>query len=93
LKSYSNSAYIKLDRKMKNKKVAALLSLLFPGLGHLYIGKYIDGIIFLLAGLFLWFVAYLKSELIFQFNNQAVIILVALIGFYLYTIFDSYKKA
>ena len=78
---------------MKNKKVAALLSLLFPGLGHLYIGEYIDGIIFLVAGLVLWFVTYLKSGLIFQFNNWAVIVLVALIGFYLYAIFDSYKKA
>ena len=32
---------------MKNKKVAAFLSLLFPGFGHLYIGKYIDAIVFI----------------------------------------------
>lgn len=78
---------------MKNKKVAALLSLLFPGLGHLYIGKYIDGAVFLIAALFLWFIAFLRSELILQFNNQTVIVLLALIGIYLYAIFDSYRKS
>ena len=78
---------------LKNKKVAALLSLLLPGVGHLYLGKYTDGVIFLVGSLFLWVITVLKSEFIFQFNNQAVIVLIALIGLYLYTIFDSYRKA
>lgn len=78
---------------MKNKKVVALLSLLFPDLGHLYIGKYIDGVVFLIAALFLWFITFLRSELIFQFSNQTVIVLLALTGIYLYSIFDSYRKA
>lgn len=78
---------------MKDKKIAALLSLLFPGLGHLYIGKYIDGAVFLIIALFLWFITFLRSELIFQFSNQTVIVLLALIGIYLYSIFDSYRKA
>ena len=78
---------------LKNKKVAALLSLLLPGVGHLYLGKYTDGVFFLVGSLFLWVITVLKSEFIFQFNNQTVVVLIALIGLYLYTIFDSYRKA
>jgi len=29
---------------MKNKALAGLLSLIFPGLGHVYAGRYTDGI-------------------------------------------------
>jgi len=77
---------------MKNKKVAVLLSLLFPGLGHLYIGKYVDGIIFLIAALVLWLITFLRSEFILRFNNQTIILPLVLIGLYIYTIFDLYRK-
>jgi len=33
-----------MTKKMKNKTLAGLLSVIFPGLGHLYVGRYTDGI-------------------------------------------------
>lgn len=35
---------------MKSKALAGLLSLVFPGLGHWYIGRYGDGIVFVRGG-------------------------------------------
>src|SRR3989338_10014671 len=80
---------------MKNKKISALLSLLFPGLGHLYIKKYVDGAVFIIATAFLWYV------MIYPPNSQALNFssprsYIFWLGFaivYCYAIADSYQKA
>ena len=79
---------------MKNKKISALLSLLFPGLGHLYIKKYTDGTVFIIATVFLWYV------MLFPENSQALnfgslrsdIFWLGFILVYCYAIVDSYRK-
>ena len=78
----------------KSKKTSALLSLLFPGLGHLYIGKYTDGAVFIIATAFLWYV------MIFPPNSQALnfgsllsnIFWLGFVIVYCYAIADSYQK-
>ncbi len=78
----------------KSKKTSALLSLLFPGLGHLYIGKYTDGAVFTIATAFLWYVMF------FPPNSQALnfgslhsnIFWLGLVIIYCYSIADSYQK-
>lgn len=85
---------------MKNRKVAAFLSLLFPGLGHLYLGHYVDGVIFVIATAFLYYIAFFlkKSGSV---NPQALnfssprsyIFWAGVIFIYLYAIIDSYRKA
>ena len=78
---------------MKNKKTAALLSLLFPGLGHFYIGKYVDGAIFLLGAGVLWYALWYKSTLLLHFNNsRSLLVWGALIFIYLFSIADAYRK-
>src|SRR3989344_3193032 len=80
---------------MKNKKISALLSLLFPGLGHLYIKKYVDGAVFIVATAFLWYV------MLFPPNSQALnfssprsyIFWLGFVVVYCYAIADSYRKA
>src|SRR3989344_1262425 len=80
---------------MKNQKISALLSLLFPGLGHLYIKKYVDGAVFIIATAFLWYV------MIYPPNSQALNFssprsYIFWLGFtlvYFYAIADSYRKA
>src|SRR3989344_3794526 len=79
---------------MKNQKNSALLSLLFPGLGHLYIKKYADGLVFIIATAFLWYV------MLFPPNSQALNFssprsYIFWLGFavvYCYAIADSYRK-
>lgn len=78
---------------MKNKKVAAFLSLLFPGLGQLYIGNYVDAVVFIAGGGVLWYAFYRKGYYYMTIGNpRAYLILAALIFVYLYSIFDAYKK-
>lgn len=78
---------------MKNKKVAALLSLLFPGLGHLYIGKYIDAVVFIIGAGVLWYALFLRGYfLMISANPRYYLVLIALIFIYLYSIFDAYRK-
>lgn len=78
---------------MKNKNIAALLSLLFPGLGQLYIGKWVDGIVFLVAAAFIWIVILTVRPHLQAFDNpRALIIWLGLISIYLYSIIDAYRK-
>src|SRR3989338_10503542 len=80
---------------MKNKKISALLSLLFPGLGHLYIKKHVDGTVFIVATAFLWYV------MLFPPNSQALnfssprsyIFWLGFVVVYCFAIADSYRKA
>lgn len=78
---------------MKNKNISALLSLLFPGLGHLYIGKYIDGMFFVAAtaGL-VAILSYRSSYLMTSDNPRSFLVWGALVLMYLYSIIDSYRK-
>lgn len=79
---------------MKDKKVAALLSLLFPGLGHLYIGKYIEAVVFIAATSFLYYAVFVKSYLLltFQASPKAILVFVSIIFIYLYAIIDAWRK-
>lgn len=78
---------------MKDKKVAALLSLLFPGFGHLYIGKYVDAVVFIIGAGVLWYAFYIRGYYYMTIANpRAYLILGALIFVYLYSIFDAYRK-
>jgi TM2 domain-containing membrane protein YozV len=78
---------------MKNPKVAALLSLIFPGFGQLYIGQWINAIVFLVAAGFLWGIIITRDPVLFSYlEAKAVIVQGALIFIYLYSIFDAYRK-
>lgn len=78
---------------MKDKKVTALLSLLFPGLGHLYVGKYVDAVVFIAGAGFLWYAFFLKGSYLLSTRNPSYyLVLGALIIVYLFSIFDSYRK-
>lgn len=77
----------------KNKKVAALLSLLFPGLGHLYIGQYVDAVVFIAGVGVLWYAFYKRSYyLMTTADPRYYLVLTALIFVYLFSIFDAYRK-
>lgn len=78
---------------MKNKKVAAFLCLLFPGLGQLYIGKYVDAIVFIIGAGVLWYAFFLRGYyLMMTANPRYYLVLAALIFVYLYSIVDAYRK-
>ncbi|MBI5222119.1 MAG: hypothetical protein HY980_01315 [Candidatus Magasanikbacteria bacterium] len=78
---------------MKNKKISAPLSLLFPGLGHFYIGKYVDGAVFFLGAGILWYAIWYRNALLIYFNNpRSFLVWGALVFVYLFSIADSYRK-
>ncbi|MEK7155131.1 MAG: hypothetical protein AAB697_03315 [Patescibacteria group bacterium] len=78
---------------MKNKKLAGLLSLMFPGLGHLYIGRYADGIGFLLGGGVLWGAIVLKGSYLFEMGGlRTLIFWGGLIAVYLYALVDIVRR-
>lgn len=79
---------------MKNKKISALLSLLFPGLGHLYIGKYVDAVVFIIGAGVLWYALFLRGYfLMMSANPRYHLVLGALVSVYLFSIIDAYRKA
>jgi len=79
---------------MKNKKISVILSFLFPGFGHLYIGKYIDAIVFIFGAGLLWFAIYYRNDYLFNFNNpRSLLVWGALFFIYLYAMIDVYLKA
>lgn len=78
---------------MKKKKVAVLLSLLFPGLGHLYIGKFVDAVVFIAGAGFLWFALSRRSSYLMTFDNpRSFLVWSALFFIYLYAAVDVYRK-
>lgn len=78
---------------MKNKALAGLLSLLFPGLGHLYAGRYADGVGFLLGAGVLWAVVMLKGSYLFEMEGlRALIFWGGFIAVYLYALVDIVRK-
>lgn len=85
--------YTELTERMKNKKIAILLSLLFPGLGHLYTGQYADAAVFIAGAGILWYVLLTRGE--FLRVNAAprfYLILLALFSIYLLCFLNVYKK-
>ncbi len=78
---------------MKDKKVSLLLSLLFPGLGHFYIGKYIDGVVFIAGAAVLWYAFFLKGNYLMIISSpRYYLVLGALIVVYLFSVVDAYRK-
>ena len=80
---------------MKNQKISVFLSLLFPGLGHLYIKKYADGLAFIIATAFLWYVMlFPPNSQALNFNSpRAYVFWLGFIVVYYYAVTDSYRKA
>ena len=78
---------------MKNKNISALLSLLFPGLGQLYIGKYIDAVVLMAGASVLWFAIFRRGYYLMTFDNPKSFLVWGALGIiYLYSIFDAYRK-
>ena len=78
---------------MKNKALAGLLSLIFPGLGHVYAGRYTDGIGFLLGAAVLWAAIFLKGSYLFEMGGlRALIFWGGFVAVYLSALIDVVRK-
>ena len=78
---------------MKNKKTVCLLSLLFPGLGHLYLGKYTDGAVFMLGIGFLWYAIFAENSQATNFDSsRSYIFWIGFTAIYIFAIADIYRK-
>lgn len=78
---------------LKNKKIALILSILFPGLGHLYIGQYLDGVVLIAATGFLWYAMLAKTSMAFHFDSpRAYIFWLGFVAVYLIAAISAYKS-
>lgn len=78
---------------MKNKKLAGLLSVIWPGLGHLYLRRYTDGIVFMAGAGVLWVAIVLKGSYLFEMGGLRTLIFLG--GFavvYVYALIDVLRK-
>jgi hypothetical protein len=74
----------------KSPGIAALLSLIVPGTGHLYVGHYAAGILFVLCFAAICVVLMTLDQL--RSGNTWIVGLLA-VAFVLYAIIDSIRKA
>jgi TM2 domain-containing membrane protein YozV len=74
----------------KNPGIAAVLSLIVPGAGHLYVGHYAAGILFVLCFAAIAVVMMTLDQL--RSGNAWIVGLLA-VAFVLYAIIDSIRKA
>lgn len=65
---------------MKDKKIAVLLSFLLPGCGHLYLGRWTDGVIYIIASLFLWGLIITRGPQYLIFDNPRSVMPAAGLG-------------
>lgn len=78
---------------MKDKKVAVLFSLMFPGFGQLYNGRYVDAVVFIIGASVLWFAIFRRSYYLMTFDNpKSFLVWGALVVIYLYSMLDAYRK-
>ena len=73
---------------MRNKKLAGLLSIIWPGLGHLYMGRYIDGIWFMAGAGVLGGVMLIKLSYLWEMGAWGMILGAGLAGVYIYALVD-----
>lgn len=66
---------------MKNAGIAAVLALIIPGAGHIYLGKIGEGIIYLVLAIILGVLFWL------------IVPLIILLVLYIWQIYDAYNKA
>jgi len=84
---------LKMTKKGKDPRVAVLLSLLFPGLGHFFLGKYFDGSSYLVAAGILWTAILLRSSRLMTLDPVALLFWFATAAVYFYAAADCYRKA
>lgn len=78
----------------KDPKLSVFLSLLFPGLGHLYLGQYLDGVVLICATGFLWYAMLAKTSMAFHFDSpRAYIFWLGFVAVYLIAAISAYKSA
>lgn len=79
---------------MTRRFVALLLSLLFPGFGHLYLGKYTDALVFIAGAAALWYTIFIKGRYLFDILQPRFLLVAAALAFiYLYSALHAYRQA
>jgi len=82
-----------MAKKEKDPRVAVLLSLLFPGLGHFFLGKYFDGSGYVVAAGILWTAILLRSSRLMALDPVSLLFWFATAAVYFYAAADCYRKA
>ncbi len=77
---------------MKNKKLAGFLSVIWPGLGHVYMGRYADGIVFMAGSGVLWAILLIKASYLLEMDVQGMILGTGFGMVYVYALVDVLRK-
>lgn len=84
---------------LKSAGIAAILAFLIPGLGHIYLGKITEGIVYLILGVAIWSVGGIVVIIVGIATwglgilvGIAVLTIIYLV-FWIWQIYDAYNKA
>lgn len=77
---------------MKNKKLAGLLSVIWPGLGHVYMGRYTDGIVFMAGAGVLWVIILIKASYLLEMGVRGMVFWTGFGVVYVYALVDILRK-
>lgn len=78
---------------MKDVKIAVILSLIFPGLGHLYLRSYLDAVGFMFGSAVLWYALIVGKFYDFSYNSRALVFWLGFIAVYLIAVVTAYSGA
>ena len=79
--------------KNKNPKIAVLLSLIFPGLGHFYLGQFFDGSAYVVAAGILWLAILTRRQMLTVVNPVSLLFWFAMAAVYFYAAAECYRRA
>jgi len=82
-----------MKAKSKDPKVAALLSLIFPGLGHFYLGRFFNGSAFMVAAGILWLAIFSRRQMLTVINPVSLLFWFAMAAVYFYAAVECYRRA
>lgn len=79
---------------MKSKPLVVFLSLLFPGLGQLYLGKYVDAVVFIAGTSVLWYALIIKGRYLLDILTPRFwLVISALVIIYLFSLLNALRSA
>lgn len=82
----------------KSGGIAAILAFLIPGLGHIYLGKIGEGIIYIILGVAIWIIGVIAVTIVgiatlgFGFIIGIVVVVIIYLAFWAWQIYDAYNK-
>jgi len=81
-----------MKNKRRDPKIAVLLSLIFPGLGHFYLGEFFNGSSYMVAAGILWLAIFSRRQMLTVVNPVSLLFWFAMAAVYFYAAAECYRR-